>query len=152
MSWDIYLYFAASPPEFLKVRKRRDWCRPERKRRTPASAIDCERPGIYKSGACASEGLKGMQLEELRALIVTHLLDQWPEKAAAIVALRSEDDLLGSGIVDSYGFVEMCLAVEERTGAVIDIAELEPEQYSSISALHKVVMARSSSRSAAAAR
>jgi acyl carrier protein len=83
----------------------------------------------------------GMRLEEFRALVTTQLLAQWPDKAAVIEALSSDDDLLGSGIVDSYGFIELCLAVEQRTGAVIDIAELEPEQFASIAALHQVVTA-----------
>jgi acyl carrier protein len=84
-----------------------------------------------------------MRLEAFRELVVTQLLAQLPDKAAAIEALSSDDDLLGSGLIDSYAFVDLCLAVETRTGARIDVGTLEPEQFGSIAALHKVVIASS---------
>jgi acyl carrier protein len=82
-----------------------------------------------------------MELPEFRAFVLKHLAKQMPEKAGTIEALQSEDDLLSSGLVDSYALIDLCLAVEAWTGATIDIATLEPEQFSSIEALLKVVNA-----------
>jgi acyl carrier protein len=83
-----------------------------------------------------------MLLEEFHDLVVTQLLSQLPEKAVAIRALRSDDDLLNSGLIDSYAFVDLCLAVEAKTGAIIDIGLLEPEQIGSIAALYDVAISR----------
>ena len=88
-----------------------------------------------------------MLLEDFRKLVVTQLLTQLPERAAAIGALECDDDLLQSGLIDSYAFVDLCLAVEAKTGAIIDIGILEPEQFCSIAALYQVAVA---SRSAIA--
>jgi hypothetical protein len=90
-----------------------------------------------------------MLLEEFRELVVTQLLSQLPEKAAAIRALRSDDDLLNSGLIDSFAFVDLCLAVAAKTGAIMDIGLLEPEQFGSIAALYEVVNASTSAAAAA---
>jgi acyl carrier protein len=82
-----------------------------------------------------------MLITEFRALVLDNLKSQMPDKAAAIDALQSDDDLLGSGILDSYSLINLCLAVEAWTGATIDIGVLEPEQFGSIEALLKLVNA-----------
>jgi len=83
-----------------------------------------------------------MRLPEFRAFVLAHLASQAPEKAEAIEALKSNDDLLESGLVDSFALIDLCLAVEAWTGATIDIGMLEPEQFSSIEALLEVVNAK----------
>ncbi len=65
-----------------------------------------------------------------------------PARAAQFDALRGEDDLLASGLVDSHVFINLCLALEERTGVMIDLGELDPEQFSSLSGLYSVVTAK----------
>jgi acyl carrier protein len=37
-------------------------------------------------------------------------------------------DLRGSGMIDSLGFVEIIVAVEERLGIEIDLEAMDPEQ------------------------
>ena len=70
---------------------------------------------------------------------MAELMKQAPDQACAIEALKPDDDLLGSGIVDSYGLINLCLALEARTGAAIDIAVLDPVQFGSMAALFRVV-------------
>jgi acyl carrier protein len=80
-----------------------------------------------------------MLADDFHRLVLAELKAKMPDKAAAIEALKPDDDLLGSGVVDSYGLIDLCLALEARTGATIDIAELEPEQFGSVTALFEVV-------------
>lgn len=82
-----------------------------------------------------------MLLDEFRSLVVSQLSAQLPEQVRAIEALKDDDDLLASGLVDSYALIDLCLALEDQTGATIDIGTLEPEQFGSIGALFKVVIA-----------
>jgi acyl carrier protein len=82
-----------------------------------------------------------MLLDEFRSLVVSQLSGQIPDRMPAIEALTNEDDLLASGLVDSYALIELCLALETQTGATIDIGTLEPEQFGSIEALFKLVTA-----------
>ena len=86
-------------------------------------------------------GLELMLLDEFRSLVVSQLSAQIPDQMRAIEALNNDDDLLASGLVDSYALIELCLALEAQTGATIDIGTLEPEQFGSIAALFKVVTA-----------
>jgi acyl carrier protein len=82
-----------------------------------------------------------MLLDEFRSLVVSQLSATIPDQVQAIEALKNDDDLLASGIVDSYSLIELCLALEAQTGATIDIGTLEPEQFGSIGALYLVVTA-----------
>ena len=82
-----------------------------------------------------------MLLEEFRALVLAHLVAKGPDKAGVIAALKNDDDLLTSGLVDSYALIDLVLALEAQTGAIIDIGTLEPAQFGSIEALFKVVTA-----------
>jgi acyl carrier protein len=92
-----------------------------------------------------------MLAEDFHTLVLVELKASMPDKAAAIEALKPDDDLLGSGVVDSYGLIDLCLALEARTGAMIDIAELEPEQFGSVAALFEVVRASTAGPGAHAA-
>jgi hypothetical protein len=76
-----------------------------------------------------------MLLEEFRDLVVTQLLAQLPDKAAGIQALSNDDDLLGSGLVDSYAFIDLCLAIEARTEQTSTSAP-RAAQFGSIAALY----------------
>ena len=82
-----------------------------------------------------------MLLDEFRSLVVSHLSAQIPGQVRAIEALKNDDDLLASGIVDSFALIELCLALETQTGATIDIGTLDPEHFGSIGALFEVVTA-----------
>jgi acyl carrier protein len=84
-----------------------------------------------------------MLAEDFHRLVLAELKAKMPDRAAAIEALKLDQDLLGSGVVDSYGLIELCLALEAHTGAMIDIAELEPQQFGSVAALFEVVRAAS---------
>ena len=95
-------------------------------------------------------GANAMLPSEFYALVLAELTEQAPDQAAAIQALKPDDDLLGSGLVDSYGLIDLCLALEARTGAVFDIAVLEPEQFGSMAALFQVVTTPSESGDAGA--
>ena len=95
-------------------------------------------------------GANAMLPGEFYTLVLADLTEQAPDQAAAIQALKPDDDLLGSGLVDSYGLINLCLALEARIGAAIDIAVLEPEQFGSMAALFQVVAASSESDDAGA--
>ena len=80
-----------------------------------------------------------MTVEEFRKLVVDYLTQIMPAKTSQITDLKNDDDLIGSGLVDSHIFVEMCLLIEEKTGTIIDLGELEPEQFSSVDGLFAIV-------------
>lgn len=65
-----------------------------------------------------------------------------PEDAAGDLDLR------GSGMIDSLGFVEVVVALEEKLGIEIDLEEMDPEQITVLDPLAAHVAAQAA-RSAA---
>jgi acyl carrier protein len=114
----------------------------------PKVPTSIEPPGICRYTCIGKQigGLEPMLLDEFRSLVLSQLSAQVPDHVGAIKALKNDDDLLASGLVDSYALIELCLALEAQTGAMIDIGTLAPEQFGSIGALFDVVTASNSER------
>lgn len=79
-----------------------------------------------------------MELNSFSRFVVDFLSERRPELQAQITTLGPDQDMFEAGVVDSHAFLDLCLAIEERTGGIIDIAELDPEQFSSIRGLFNV--------------
>ena len=58
------------------------------------------------------------------------ILDKFP--LARQQTLADDDSLLGSGIVDSLGILELVGFVEEAFGVTVDVEDLQPENFQSI--------------------
>lgn len=59
------------------------------------------------------------------------------------IAVEDDDsDLLGSGLVDSFGLVEILTALEETFGIAVDMQALELDDVRSVSALGRYVRSR----------
>ena len=68
--------------------------------------------------------------EELRGFIVENFLYMRPD-----VELRDEDDLLGLGVIDSLGFVELVEEVQERYGVDVQDVEITEDNFGSVDAI-----------------
>lgn len=55
-----------------------------------------------------------------------HMLDFTPET-----------DLIAAGILDSRGFIELMLEVEQRTGSRIDLNDVDPSEFTTIKGLSR---------------
>ncbi|MDD9899583.1 MAG: acyl carrier protein [Alphaproteobacteria bacterium] len=53
--------------------------------------------------------------------------------------IAPDQDLIATGAADSFAFIDLCLAIEQKTGVVIDFAELPIEQYTTVRALYSLV-------------
>jgi acyl carrier protein len=51
-------------------------------------------------------------------------------------------DLIATGILDSRGFIEMMLEVEQQTGNRIDLSDVDPGEFTTIKGLCKCAMAQ----------
>lgn len=57
-----------------------------------------------------------------------------------------DEDLLGSGIVDSFGLAQLIVFLQERYGITVAEAELTPEQFRSLRSIEAFVHERERSR------
>lgn len=78
------------------------------------------------------------QTGELEAFIVRELL-----QGSDVTSLDADTDLLGSGIVDSHGIVEIVAFLEERYGIAIGDDDLTPERFATIASIEAFVAERS---------
>lgn len=75
-----------------------------------------------------------MDLATFHKLVWDFLHSNFPlADEAAIPA--PDDDLFETGLLDSQGFLQLVLHLEDRTGRQIDIAMAEPEEFSTIHGL-----------------
>jgi acyl carrier protein len=70
---------------------------------------------------------------EIQELLCTHL---------QVEAVAPEEDLLGSGLLDSLSLVQLLVQLEERFAIKIPLDELQIEDIQSISAMARLVAAR----------
>ena len=56
--------------------------------------------------------------------------------------LHDDDDLLGLGLVDSLGFVELVDEVQERYGVTVRDIDITEENFGAVSAIVRFVAAR----------
>lgn len=65
------------------------------------------------------------------------ILNQFP--LARQRAVRDEDPLLGTGIIDSLGILEVVVFIESEFGITIADEELAPESFESIATMSRFV-------------
>lgn len=83
--------------------------------------------------------------EEALAKHLTEWVKKGRETAGADVPAFSEDtDLIATGILDSRGFIEMMIEVEQQTGNRIDLNDVDPSEFTTIKGLCRCAMSQGS--------
>lgn len=47
-----------------------------------------------------------------------------------VINLSPGQNLIGSGLIDSFIFIDLCLAIEEKAAVPIDVAEIDADEFS----------------------
>jgi acyl carrier protein len=86
-----------------------------------------------------------MKMVEEEALI-KHMTE-WVKRSRSdghsdLSGLDDGTDLIASGILDSRGFIEMMLEVEQQTGNRIDLSDVDPAEFTTIKGLCRCAMTR----------
>ena len=83
-----------------------------------------------------------MTQDEFLTFVKEHLITVQPHAQEKVGALEADTDMIGSGAIDSFTFIDLCLAIEQKTGVMIDFAELEPGEFTSIEGLYKLTQSK----------
>lgn len=80
-------------------------------------------------------------IDDVRAAIHDHVVSNFLFDTADV-----DDDasLIGQGVLDSLGVLEMVLFVEEQLGVAVNDSEVLPEHFDSVSALARFVVSKRS--------
>lgn len=74
----------------------------------------------------------GQKYVELRAMIVDLLAERLTSAGLSATTLDDGVDLLQSGVLDSFGFLDLIEAIETRTGLAVDWQQLGDKEFSSV--------------------
>lgn len=77
--------------------------------------------------------------ELLVYILKEHLPGEAPE------SLRPDDDLIGSGILDSLAMINLVTHLEKHYGIVVGAEEMSPDNFGSVSALARFVAGKQAS-------
>ncbi len=75
----------------------------------------------------------------LLTMVVGWLRRQAIARQTASGDVTLETDLVGTGLVDSLGMVDLILYLEHESGLRIDLAEADPAQFTTVRGLCKLV-------------
>ena len=77
-----------------------------------------------------SQERKTVVRNEIRAFIEENFLYMRPD-----LDLQDDDDLLGLGVIDSLGFVELVEEIQSRYGIQVSDVEITEDNFGSVSAI-----------------
>ena len=70
--------------------------------------------------------------------LLTHILKEHLP-GEALDSLKPDDDLIGSGILDSLAMINLVTHLEQHYGIVVGAEEMSPENFASVAALAKFI-------------
>jgi acyl carrier protein len=71
------------------------------------------------------------------------LLAEWfraNKQTSTDFKITAETELLGSGLLDSFDFLDVIVYIENKTGKKIDLSVADPNQFSLVSGLYQLAM------------
>jgi acyl carrier protein len=80
-----------------------------------------------------------LKQELLTYILKEHLPGEAPD------SLKPDDDLIGSGILDSLAMVNLVTHLEKHYGIVVGAEEMSPDNFGSVSALARFVAGKQAS-------
>jgi len=83
--------------------------------------------------------MKEITPETVRQFLLVNYLERIEALGLAPADLRDDFDFLLSGVIDSFGILEMISAIEEEFGIQLDLATLDAEQITVIGPLSSYV-------------
>lgn len=85
----------------------------------------------------------GMTTPISLATLIAHVID-WVrahrQKGSSHVQISAETDLLETGLLDSFGMVDLILFLERQLGCTVDLIDADPKEFSVVSGLCRIAL------------
>jgi acyl carrier protein len=78
---------------------------------------------------------------ELTDLVIQWVRDNRQAGDFSEPEITENTDLMAAGLLDSYGFVDLLLFLEGRTGNRVDLTEVDPSEFTVVGSLCNIVLA-----------
>ena len=76
-----------------------------------------------------------MDVAKLTSEVCAWVRDRCESEGLDGIEITPETDLLGSGAIDSLGFIDLIAFIEDSTGVTLDLMEIDPDAFSQIRGL-----------------
>ncbi len=73
-------------------------------------------------------------------LIVSWVEENKQPNGSANVQITGDTNLLESGLLDSLGFVELILFIENQSGCEIDLTDVDPQEFCVVKGLCRIAL------------
>lgn len=90
----------------------------------------------------AGRGVTPIGPTELREGVIAWVRGHSLNAEAAARGIGQETDLLGTGLLDSVGFVELVAWTEAQLGREIDLAEADPDEFTTVDGFCRLALRR----------
>ena len=84
--------------------------------------------------------------DEVKMLILSFLEPSLRAHTLGVSPVEDDTDLRTSGLIDSFGFVQLLAQLEQRLGAPIDLSELDAAQLTKVGVLSRHIAASRSTQ------
>ncbi len=74
-----------------------------------------------------------MNPEQLQRLVIDWIKAN--KRTSNHAEIGAETELLGTGILDSFGFLDLIVHIESKTGLQIDLADADPSEFAMVRGL-----------------
>jgi acyl carrier protein len=74
-----------------------------------------------------------MSQEQLQQAVIQWI--QTNKRTSSHVEISGDTELLGTGILDSFSFLDLIMHIESTTGLQIDLAEADPSEFAVVRGL-----------------
>lgn len=79
-----------------------------------------------------------MSQEQLQQLVIEWIRGN--RRTSGEDEISADTELLGTGILDSFGFLDLIVHIESRTGFQIDLAEADPAEFAIVRGLCRLAL------------
>jgi acyl carrier protein len=86
--------------------------------------------------------LKTQTENELFDLVINWVRKNNLKGDLADVAIAADTNLLETGLLDSFGLVDLILFIENQSGCKIDLTDVDPEQFSVVKGLCQLALGK----------
>ena len=78
--------------------------------------------------------------KELVELVVGWVRQNGLKSDLAEPEISADTDLMSSGLLDSFGFVELIMYIETNGGCKVDLTDAEPDEFSVVKGLCRIAL------------
>jgi acyl carrier protein len=79
-----------------------------------------------------------MTQEQMQQLLINWIKAN--QRTSNHVDISADTELLGSGLLDSFGFLDLIMHIESKTGFQIDLADADPGEFAVVRGLSNLAL------------